>query len=604
MTRTEERDDLEASAARSPDGSDHRQEERPERRQSERRRDFELRESFDRILALRSAWGVLASSGLWAAGQHIADTGRGLNDELKAVASLGLEGRDKTVLPRIEALVDVFAAEMRAIAGELPVAELRTTLRGEGAVDRAGVLALLDLMLGSEINGLAVAAGHVASIDCLITFLSAVVSGDADVAQLQDPVGLTPRLNILCQEADEIVDVGLAELETEFLAAAAPRDADKGEGEADPFGLGSPLWQRKLELGSSYFVPSLLRAILTYNAAVFRRGNAELRRSQDWGGIPGQPPESDSGVSVFETTALPSLGEAMQRRLSGGAPDRDAIDRVAWCLDLGYMNASERGELLTPSLGRQENVKGTVILVGLLSRASVVLADELPAIGISLDLLSTQWIRELDRALKEQINERISHDAYPEACALTELKSKFLYESIIDLNLQKQRRVVSQEKVQEERVREEASQLAVEAIEAESALVDAKSRMAQTRGWRARLARFSRVGGAIAGLGLATMLLIPTNDMGSFSRAELDRVSDHLVSGGRNQQGSGSTFVGTIADEWSELAASQREGAARQLVDRLRAQGIRDVMIYDDDRRLKIQALGKRPLWMAAAGSP
>ncbi len=604
MTRTEERDDLEASAARPRDGSDRRQEERPERRQSERRRDFELRASFDRILALRSAWSVLASSGLWAAGQHIADTGRGLNDELKAVASLGLEGRDKTVLPRIEALVDVFAAEMRAIAGELPVAELRTTLRGQDALDRAGVLALLDLMLGSEINGLAVAAVHVASIDCLITFLSAGVSGDADVAQLQDPVGLTPRLNILCQEADEIVDARLAELETEFLAAAAPRDADKGEGEADPFGLGSPLWQRKLELGSSYFVPSLLRAIVTYNAAVFRRGNVELRRSQDWGGIPGQPPESDSGVSVFETTALPSLGEAMQRRLSGGAPGFDAIDRVAWCLDLGYMNASERGELLTPSLGRQENVKGTVILVGLLSRASVVLADELPAIGISLDLLSTQWIRELDRALKEQINERISHDAYPEACALTELKSKFLYESIIDLNLQKQRRVVSQEKVQEERVREEASQLAVEAIEAESALVDAKRRMAQTRGWRARLARFSMAGGAIAGLGLATMLLIPTNDMGSFSRAELDRVSDHLVSGGRNQQGSGSTFVGTIADEWSELAASQREGAARQLVDRLRAQGIRDVMIYDDARRLKIQALGKRPIWMAAAGSP
>lgn len=36
-------------------------------------------------------------------------------------------------------------------------------------------------------------------------------------------------------------------------------------------------------------------------------------------------------------------------------------------------------------------------------------------------------VRELDEALKQEINRRIASDHYSEACLLSELKSKFLY---------------------------------------------------------------------------------------------------------------------------------------------------------------------------------
>ena len=51
-----------------------------------------------------------------------------LNEELKEIASLGMEGRDPAILPRIDGLLDTFEGEMRAIASGLSVAELRSKL--------------------------------------------------------------------------------------------------------------------------------------------------------------------------------------------------------------------------------------------------------------------------------------------------------------------------------------------------------------------------------------------------------------------------------------------------------------------------------------------
>jgi hypothetical protein len=36
-------------------------------------------------------------------------------------------------------------------------------------------------------------------------------------------------------------------------------------------------------------------------------------------------------------------------------------------------------------------------------------------------------------------------------------------------------------------------------------------------------------------------------------------------------------------------------------VEKLRAQGIREIMVYDDHERLRIQALGNRPVKVVAA---
>jgi hypothetical protein len=43
---------------------------------------------------------------------------------------------------------------------------------------------------------------------------------------------------------------------------------------------------------------------------------------------------------------------------------------------------------------------------------------------------------------------------------------------------------------------------------------------------------------------------------------------------------------------------------ATDLVRALRAQGVREIMVFDDERRLRIQALGAQPVRVMPAGNP
>jgi len=78
------------------------------------------------------------------------------------------------------------------------------------------------------------------------------------------------------------------------------------------------------------------------------------------------------------------------------------------------------------------------------------------------------------------------------------------------------------------------------------------------------------------------------------SSEELARVSPFLASGKRSDEGMGTAFVGTLHGVWSELETEEQNLAAGELVEELRQRGVREIMIYDDERRLRIQALGGR----------
>jgi hypothetical protein len=53
-------------------------------------------------------------------------------------------------------------------------------------------------------------------------------------------------------------------------------------------------------------------------------------------------------------------------------------------------------------------------------------------------------------------------------------------------------------------------------------------------------------------------------------------------------------FVGTIDEKWLGLASEERQLAAEKLVGKLRDQGVEQIMIYDDQKKLRIQALGEK----------
>ncbi len=561
--------------------------------------DHALRARFERLRALRSAWGALAPSRLSTERQDVAETGRALNDDLIQLASREPSSESAAELRVIDDRLDAFEGEMRAIAVAVPVAQLRSTLPSQVASDRRGVLDLLDLILGAEIEGLAGTEERIAAIDYLITLLCSSDAG-ADTGTIQDPVTLTPRLYGLCERSDIDYDPRLPEIEAEFFAAADMYAADaRGESAL------RTLRRRKSELGPSYFAPRVLRAIVTYNAALMQRIDEEVLNSLDWGSSPRAPDEFSEGASLFETPALQELALALRRRAAGDAPELCPLDRVAWCLDLSSLDESERSALRSESVGLAENVKGMALLLGLLRRSAVVLEDELAEIGIPPQQLSGEWIREIDEALQREVNARIAGDDYREACHLSELKGKLLSAPMAEVHRKNRvRRPVKPVEPNRDDVREEARQIAEEALKREDARVG-RGGGVNWKSWP--WARIARVGAsaccALLALALAVNL-ISDRDLERLGSGDLERVSPYLSRGARSDEGKGSAFVGTIDEEWSVLGADGQMQVAEDLVRALRARGVREIMVFDDERQLRIQALGTQPVQVLPAAAP
>ncbi len=613
----------------------------------------------EHLSALRSAWGVLAPSGLSAEKTDIAETGRTLNDDLMALIGHDETHPDLAANALLEARLDSLESEMRTIAFKVPVAQLRTTLPECVSHNRRGMLDLLDLMLGAELLGLDGTRTRIPPIDYVITLLCSASSDQP----LHDPVQLTPRLHELCERTGGDYDPRLPEIEAEFFHAADMYQADaRGEQQL------RALQTRKAELGSGYFSPQVLRAIVTYNAALLHRIDEEVLDSLDWGSLPPVADEPQRAVSVFETPALPQIAQALRRRTAGGAPELSAVDRIAWCLDLEYPTPSERRSLLTESVDAPDDLTGTVILVGLLCRASVVLEDEFPAIGITAAELFDRWVPELSEALQQKVTQEISGDDYREACMPSELKTRFLYASMSELRRKNRTRTPAprpdttgaaattgtarKTEATGTTVRTGATRKAgatgaartgttgkagatgaaartgatgkagatgatprtgaagkAGAMETagaakpiiQEALIDARAVALRDRrpAWKDwRLRRPVAIGAALAGallvFGVGPAFLWG-GDHERFNRDQLDRVSPYLSRGARSKNGQGPAFVGGIRDSWSALPASDRTLSAADLVGTLRESGVRDVMIYDDDGLLRIQALGEQP---------
>jgi hypothetical protein len=570
------------------------------------RRDHDLRARFEHLRALNSAWAVLAPFGLSDEGRHVVETGRAVASELAELAGQPFEDRDESALSKLDKLLDVIKDDILALALGVPVAEFRSTLPALLPGERRGVLDLLDLMLIAQIERHHDSAGRISGIDYLITLLT-TGGADGDGSLVLDPVGLTSRLHALCERAGGDDDPRLAAIETEFYAAAEACTEQEARDEVGQRALRG----RKRELGASFFAPRVLRAIVTYNTALSRCIAHGVDGSRDWGFRPVAAEELGTDASVFETEVLPRLGEALRRRLDGAAPGMNAVDRVAWCLDLESLDRDERAALLSPSVGRPEDLTGTTILVGLLCRSAVVLDGEFPAIGISPETLSSDWVRELDGALKREVNQGIALDAYKEACALSELRTRFLYSLRADKDRRPRRIERKADETNSARLAQQAREIVHQALEPQTNR-RAGTELVAREGWkdwrtwpRAQLVRIGAAGAVLGLLALALAgALLPDRDLDRLSRAELDRVSPYLAQGARNGEGRGPAFVGTIDEDWSRLAADAQKQAALEMVAALRSHGAREIMVYDDERRTRIQALGQGSVRVFPAERP
>ena len=561
-----------------------------------------LTERFERLRALRAAWGVLAASTLSSGGHPVAEIGRVMGDHLNDLARQGVGSEQPEALASADAGLDEFSRMLRTIAFQVSINELRAILPGKVRSDRRGVLDLLDLLVDFDCE-IDERAEHVGAIDYVITLLATGPGEDGTPQVKHDPVTLTPRLHALCQRVDESEDAGaLSELETEFFAAA---NMERAEVYAEI--EQRTLRRRKLEIGQAFYAPGVLRAVVTYNASLLQHVTEEISDSQDWGALPGEMPAAGDAEpsSVFESDALRALAAAVIRRARGAAPDTGAVDRVAWCLDLDALAPAESATLLADGVGQAANPRGTAILVGLILRSLVVLEDELAAFGLSADQLSGAWVRELDEALKAETNALIASDAYDEACAIAGLKSRFLNPgggASATVAAPVAPAAPSPAPVQEPapeqkpaKVISVARELAADALdEANAAQSPAKDGFTLPDWVRGAAALAATL--VIVVLGANAILTRANSDLQKWSGSQLEGVSPYLTHGHRNGHGSGTAFVGFLDDAWNGLDAESRTDAALDLVASLRAQGVRDIMVYDRHDRLRLQLLGDQPL--------
>lgn len=555
----------------------------------------DLRPRLERLNALRSAWSVLAPSGLSDIAAEIAETGRAVTDHFVKLTR-AQDQLDPQRLVDLDALIDEFDMSMRLTASRAPIPRLRSTLPDFLVNHRRGLLDLLDVFIGNELEADRSSDGRIYAIDYMITLLCTADPATGSVIQ-HDPVTLTPRLNALCEHSDATNDPALADAAATFFGAAN-MDADNLREEIQQ----RTLRTHKAELGGGFFSSNVLRAIVTYNAALIERvsdeivdtGNDAVAKSRNRHRAPG---------SVYDSKPLRAIARAISRRIEGERPRPEPVDRIAWALDLDSLDRIERRALENEAVCTRENVIGTAIIVGLISRSLAVLSMDVQEAGMSPDEISDDWIAELDAELQTAINETIADDNYKASCVLSDLKQKFLCAPIAEA-AEENRLTESIESSEGDPLawgqptgsRDSARELVRNALDEAHEPITPQSRRTYAWddipwkgvGWSAVLAMLAA---AVLFFGLQH-----DRDLERWSRDELASVSPYLDHGRRNGAGLGPAFIGEIDDDWLTLSVAARKASAEDLVFRLKKIGIQQIMIYDGERTLRIQSIGTQPV--------
>ncbi|MDP6979141.1 MAG: hypothetical protein QF570_11150 [Myxococcota bacterium] len=562
------------------------------------RQDFALRSRFNRQRTLTSSWSVLTMLGLVGSDHHLVSTATAIDTELAALAKIPRDQRDDSRLEKIDAAHDAIESEMREFAGDVSKESLHRTLPDLVKNDRARAVDFLDLMLTMEGDG----RDHTATRAGTTGFVISLLCMDRHPgSETLDPISLSPRLFYLCEQAAGTADPQVSEIAGALLAERDQLDLATSEERAPDL-----VHQYRHEIGEHFFVPELLRAFVAYRGTQLMRAFPYHASSSASTASEDAAPSGDVFASPFETKVIPAFAAALQRRIVGEQPRLSAIDRVAWCVDLDFPNDAERKALASPGIGTRENVPGTTILVGLLCRSAEIIADELEPIGISLERLTEDWVRELNNAMKKHSDQLLVED-YKRACALSELRTRYLLTALSDASREQRVREPHKPKPAStneddgrefrKKARDLASKAASSPDKAVATTAETQEGSGLGRLWRG-FPREMRVKLGVAAVtfalfvGLLAHTLWPSGEMQRIDSAWLASVTPHLVAGSRNGAGTGTAFVGKVDAGWRALPAADQEVVALTIVESLQDDGLANVMIYDDTGVLRIQALG------------
>jgi hypothetical protein len=505
----------------------------------------------------------------------------------------------------VDRLLEEVAAEFLSILEAVSFSELRAALPRARDARPDDVGALLDLCLEPEDPSPRI----LSVIDYLATLLSTVFTETGGRLAI-DPVSATPNLRRRCER---FTDYDPEEVQS-YVAAfdAAITELSRVEMIDEVMSQAREL---KTRLGRLRFAPELLRKIVDYNLSATNRledtieaerllheldvETATRPRLEDSAGDPESTPtpapelglEGAEGETpeAREGDAIDALEQAVSRRLDGYPSSRDDVAQLADAIDLSILSAWERKAFASEDDGGTSSLVRRVVVVGSLLRTADSVPTLLTRVGLPVDRLRGVWAPDLDARVQGTIARSLRGNAHREAKQLSQTRAKFLYRlsepaGPVDEAPEPARGPLPELPCPLELGRERKF--------APFAPTDRLLRRPGSAQLRRRMIGVIGAFAVLIALGLHLSASKDPRSVRVMEPESIAELSPHLESGYRDGLGNGPTFIGTVRDSWRSLSVDAQREETSSVGTRLRWTGVREIMLFDGQRRLRARWVG------------
>jgi len=532
---------------------------------------------------------------------------RTLRNQLQALMA-AVESRDKgeaadATLDTFEAdmALDGYARQLRLVADGVQLPQLRASLPELAKEQRDEVVALLDLLL-EEDEGL---DSRMSVIDYLITLLCVVRQGES-WSMVVDPPNVSEGTRARSLGAPPCDPERQNEIFSRFLNAA---EQLKAGGNADSV-LGE-MRQYKADIGPYFFAPEIMRCLVSYNMAVRSYREAQISavramdREVDLDPIAAEPvPETDTPSAAPEpppkslgADGMAAIEAAIRQRIAGQQPAAGTAGEIANLIDIAGLPPEVTEAFQSDGTSNVQILIRRIAVLGLVAEKHAELETQRVALGIGDGFFEEQLL-EVSERVRRETNDLIANNGYDHARTLSDLQSRYLFNPLVKAR---------QSQAPEKRKKSSSPATSVDSGD----LARIADRMAQPRGRRPGTRKRVKQRGQMLRWTLATVALglcaalanqvAPSpKSIGEMTPDQLRNVSSLLVQGYRNQSGKGPVFIGTLASHWEEMKRWQRKQGAEAIHKRLGLVGVRELMLFDERRKLQIHYVGdknKYPDW-------
>jgi hypothetical protein len=563
---------------------------------------LEVLERVRRFAALRGAQRAIEPSACSPGALPAPERWREIRERLAAISkSVAREGdalEGERELAEIDELLAALSQELLAALEAIPLSQLRATLPTTFREYSEEIVALLDLCVGT-------AAGR--SDRARITeYLITMIASEQCVGvrrMVRDPVHISPALHEYSSALREALD---PDRDSERLAEAFDDAARRLQEASNVSSVLDEVRTLKGELGESIFAPSILRAVIDYNLAVWNRHEDLLdqTRTNDWiadselilsievelddeqeevAPLPAssEPSESELERAHSQRAGIAQIEAAIAGRLNGEPLESELLFELLSGLELSEREKQAFSDTTTLEV---DELFRAMVATGMAIRSLPELGGRLSELSLRPAVLQSDWIRWLNERIREKTKQLIAGGGYAEAREVSATKHRFLYASLSELIRNATRKAGAGNAGYIEGSGDVLQQASAEAGGWHPSIIflDTKAKRASATAILLLV--------LLASIGLRFNMVKP-RPVDIFSQDRLTDLSSELDSGYR-KQGFGRLFVGTVSPGWKKLSVEERRTEGGEIAKRLGYQGVREVMLYDQGRDMQFHFAG------------